>query len=330
MTVEKQKTIGVVIIGRNEGERLKRCIRSLDSEKQALVYVDSDSSDDSVAWVAEQGIHVVELDTSIPFTAGRARNEGFFFLVKAHPDLEYVQFVDGDCEIQADWLNQAQLFLDQQADMAVVCGRRRERYPQASIYNALCDLEWNSEVGEATACGGDSLMRVSAFVEVNGFNPEVIAGEEPELCLRLRREGWSIWRLDEEMTIHDAAMTELRQWSKRMRRAGYAYALGASLHGRGPERYRVRETMRILFWGAVLPFLAVFGMLVWSDSLLLLLAYPLQFLRLYVSKSSHVDPKYRLAWSFFLTLGKFPELLGVLELFFAKLSSRQAKIIEYK
>src|SRR5207253_10942968 len=105
-----------------------------------LVYVDSGSSDGSVAAARAIGAAVVELDMNIPFTAARARNEGFAQLMKIAPASEFVQFVDGDCEIVPGWLERAVATLAGEQRLAVVAGRRRERHPEASAYNRLCDI----------------------------------------------------------------------------------------------------------------------------------------------------------------------------------------------
>src|SRR3990167_5804095 len=219
--------IGVVVIGRNEVERLERCLASLVGAAGKIVYVDSGSTDASVPMAQGLGVEVVALDMSRPFTAARARNEGFACLQRLQPDIHFVQFVDGDCEVVDDWLAKAQAFLCEHPAVAVVCGRRRERFPQRSIYNRMCDLEWDTPVGEAKACGGDALMRADAFAAVKGFRADLIAGEEPELCVRLRAIGWKVWRLGEEMTLHDAAMTHFSQWWQRTLRGGHAFAEGA-------------------------------------------------------------------------------------------------------
>ncbi len=183
-------TIGIVAIGRNEGDRLKRCIGSLNALHDRTVYVDSGSSDGSVAMSRLAGVSVVELDMSMPFTAGRARNAGFKRLAGVHPDIEYVFFVDGDCEVVAGWLETAVRFLDEHRNVAAVFGGRRERHPHKTIYNMLCDLEWQDcPLGETKACGGDAVMRVSAYRQANGYRADLICGEEPELCLRDARGG---------------------------------------------------------------------------------------------------------------------------------------------
>lgn len=313
--------LGAVIIGRNEGARLVACLASFPDWVRPLVYVDSGSTDGSLEAATAAGAEVVALDMSVPFTAARARNAGFARL-QALGGPEVVQFVDGDCMVQPDWLPAAAAFLAAHPKAGVVCGRRREIHPEASIWNRLCDAEWDTPVGQAKACGGDALMRVAAVAAVGGYDPTLIAGEEPELCVRLRQAGWEIWRIDQEMTLHDAALTRFGQWWKRTRRGGHAFAEGAALHGAPPERHWVAETRRAVLWGAVLPGVAVLGMLVTPWAGLVLLAYPLQVVRL----------ARRLGWErgFFTVLAKVPEALGVLQYHWNRLRRRRSRLIEYK
>ena len=320
--------IGAVVIGRNEGPRLEACFKSLEGQAASVVYVDSGSSDNSLEIARVLKAEIVELDMTTPFTAARARNAGFDCLIRLQGGLAYVQFVDGDCTVLDDWVERAQAFLEEHEDVAVVCGRRRERFPENSVYNRLCDIEWNTPVGEARACGGDALMRVDAFKAVDGFNSSVIAGEEPELCVRFRGAGWNIWRLDAEMTLHDAAITSFDQWWKRTKRGGYAYALGASLHGAAPERHWVQEKWRILFWGAVLPVIILGGVFLNPFASALLLLYPMQVLRIAVNNKDLEG--FSLLYGAFMVLAKFAETAGVLQYYSDEILGRRSAIIEYK
>jgi GT2 family glycosyltransferase len=246
--------------------------------------VDSGSTDGSVAFAQSQGVEGVELDLSIPFTAARARNTGFMRLLEQWPDLNYVQFVDGDCALMEGWCDRALALLQSDPSIAVVCGRRRERFPDASVFNALCDLEWNTPIGEALACGGDALMRIAALQKVGSYNPVLIAGEEPELCVRLRQQGWRILRIDQDMTWHDAQMLHLSQWWRRSVRGGHAYAEVSWLHRHDPEGFWRKESRRIWVWGAGIPLLSLTLLPItqcWSGLLgllYLLLASPMQFI----------------------------------------------------
>ncbi len=208
------------------------------------------------------GTRVVKLDLSRPFTAARARNEGFAALRTLSPNIRYVQFIDGDCSLTDEWIAKAREFLELRADISVVCGRRRELYPTASVYNSICDIEWDTPIGEAASCGGDALMRVDAFEDVGGFRSNLIAGEEPELCVRLRQSGRKIWRLDADMTYHDSAMTRMGQFWARAVRAGYAYAEISRLHKNSSFGIWRRETARAVFWGGLLPLIICAGSLV--------------------------------------------------------------------
>lgn len=316
--------MGAVLIGRNEGQRLRTCLASMLPFTPAVVYVDSGSTDGSVALAQAMGADVVSLDMGTPFTAARARNAGFRRLLALHPRIRFIQFVDGDCEVVPGWLDTAQRYLEAQADCGVVCGRRRERYPAQSIYNRMCDHEWDTPIGDALSCGGDALFRVEALTQAGGYRDSLIAGEEPELCLRLRRNGWRVHRLDHDMTLHDAAITRWRQWWRRTVRAGHAFAEGAWLHGAPPERHWVRETRRAVFWGLVLPVVILSAaLLLDARAGWLVLLYPLQWTRLAIRDRSP-------ATAFFTVAGKFAETQGVLKFHLTRLLGRTGRLIEYK
>jgi GT2 family glycosyltransferase len=302
---------------------LIRCLESLQGRVDHLVYVDSGSTDGSVAAAEARGAEVVALDTSQGFTAARARNAGLAAATAHGAAPVLVQFVDGDCEVQPGWIEAARAFLDSTPGAAVVCGRRRERFPEASVYNRLIDAEWDTPVGEARACGGDALMRVAALEEVGGYDPSLIAGEEPELCLRLRRKGWTVWRIDAEMTLHDADIHRFGQWWRRTRRAGHAYAEGAAMYGAAPERHKLRERNSALLWGVALPVAGILGSLVSPWAALFFLAYPAQVLRLTARGHDVLQAA-------FLVLGKFPEAAGILGYHLARARGRRSRLIEYK
>lgn len=320
--------VGVVVIGRNEGERLRRCLESVRGEAQ-VVYVDSGSTDRSVELARRMGAQVVELDMRQPFTAARARNAGWRRLLECCPDIEYVQFVDGDCEVVPGWLSLARAYLRDHPRAAAVCGQRRERHPERSVYNRLCDLEWIKPPGIIQAFGGDVMLRADVLDASGGYRDDLIAGEEPELCVRLRRAGWELHALRDDMTLHDAAMTSFRQWWQRVVRSGYAYAAGVALHGRSPERHWVRESARTWLWSLgpmalVLVFLPAWGL----GALAILGVYPLQVLRLFLrSEGSWRD---RGLQSVFHTLSRFPELVGQCRYLRDRWQRRPSQLIEYK
>ena len=319
---------GAVAIGRNEGERLKRCLQSLPSAVP-LVYVDSGSTDGSAQWAREQGVEVIDLDMTLPFTAARARNAGFRRLREMAPDLAYVQFIDGDCELITGWPECASSFLDAHNDVAAVAGRLRERQPERSIYNWLCAKEWDGPAGEVRATGGIVMIRANALHAVGGYRNDVIAAEDDELCFRMRAAGWRIWRLPSEMALHDAAITRFTQWWRRALRSGYAFAQGAHLYGASAERYFVWESRRALLWGIWLPlacFIAVFAFGAWGCTTWLI--YPLQVVR--QSMRNTGPASHRATLAVFQLLSRFPESWGQIKYMRDRLVGRQARLIEYK
>ena len=325
--------VGVVVIGRNEGERLKACLRSISKSEGATlaVYVDSGSEDGSQKYARGLGLDVVELDTSIPFTAARARNAGWRRLLERQPGLAWIQFLDGDCVLQPNWLSTAVAKLAGDYSLAVVCGRRREIYPEASIYNAMIDCEWDTPVGAARACGGDALYLREALEQVNGFDESLIAGEEPELCYRLRHAGWKVERIDCEMTLHDANITSFRQWWRRAIRTGWVWADASRRYGSTPERFRVKEFRRVVLTTMILPFSLLFGLFLTPWAFLLLVVYPLQLLKNYL-KPWRKCKSHRLAvcLAFYSLISRFAELQGIVKYWWSRCLRNKVEIIEYK
>ena len=330
--------LGLVVIGRNEGERLARCLASV-RDFPNRTYVDSGSTDASVAMAQQAGVGVVELPVPPNFTAARARNAGLARLLAVFPNLEFVQMVDGDCEVQPGWLEAAVAALRAEPDLALVYGRRRERHPDRSIYNALCDDEWNTPVGESVGCGGDALFRVAALRQVNFYNPAMIAGEDTELGMRLRKDGWRLRRIAAEMTLHDAAITSFGQWWARTRRSGHGYGEMAFLHPDSRNPNWPRSVRSIIVWGGAMPAALLTAMLLgvvvdaswWILAAALLLPWPMRMVQLTRRQRRHgLAPRVALASGVLLMVGKIPQFVGLVGYHFNRLSGRASRLIEYK
>jgi len=331
-------TVAVVAIGRNEGERLKACLTSV-GDVQTVVYVDSGSSDGSAEFASRHGALVVNLLAEGGFTAAKARNAGWRLLLeRGHPP-QYVQFLDGDCILDANWISAAKAKLDDCSEVAVVFGRRRERFPERSLYNRLCNDEWNVAIGQTLSCGGDALVRLSALEEVGGYNSCLIAGEEPDLCLRLRQQGWQVWRIDAEMTLHDAAITKFRQWWLRTRRAGHAFAEHVRRNGSTAIPEWRRQLISIMIWGlvwpaglAVLLAAAAYASGVWLPGIALWVAALVsQWARISYRKfRANGDAVFACQYGFMMLLAKVAQLVGVLQFWIGVVRRQHGKIIEYK
>jgi len=215
-------SLSVVVIGRNEGERLRRCLISIrDMDALAggveVLYVDSNSADGSPAVAAACGARVLELNAARP-SAALARNAGW-----RAATAPWILFLDGDTILHPAFPRLA-LHHAGASSVAAVWGHRREIAPNANFFHRVLDLDWVYAPGFTPFCGGDALFRRTALEQVDGFNETLIAGEEPELCTRLRALGYQILHVDAPMTGHDLAITRWSQYWRRAARAGYAYA----------------------------------------------------------------------------------------------------------
>jgi len=305
----------------------------------ACVYVDSGSSDGSVILAQSFDVEVVALASPPRFTAARARNAGLQHLMANRPDIEFVQMVDGDCEVHPAWLTTGLAVLHTDRELALVFGRRRERFPQDSLYNALCDDEWNVPVGEANVAGGDILCRVAAVRSIGGYREDMVAGEDPDMALRLRAAGWRIRRIDAEMTLHDAAIHRFGQWWKRAERAGHAFAELAERHPHSRQPNWQRHCTSIVAWALVMPLLVLIacaaipwiGRAALVVAAVLLLAWPFKMARISAAKNRcGLDLRTARASGVLLMLGKFPEFQGLLRFRLNRLRGRKSHLIEYK
>jgi glycosyltransferase involved in cell wall biosynthesis len=332
--MDKLKNIGIVVIGRNEGKRLPFCFDSLKELSCQKVYVDSGSTDNSLDIARSHQIETVELDSGTPFSAARARNEGFERLMELNSDIQFVQFIDGDCTLLPDWLVVGQSALLENTQRAAVIGHLIERNKDESPYNRLCALEWKSSTGDLTdfgALGGISLIRVSVFKELGGFNPRVIAGEDSEFGVRMGLAGYVITKLDCVMATHDANILRFTQWWKRAVRGGHAIGQRAHINGQSDHKDCVKERNSTLFWALLIPLLILLLFLPTQGYSLALagayfyLCYRVMNFRLKQGDSS------RDAWFYtkFLLLTKFANMVGLLK-FYVNNLSEQYEIIEYK
>ena len=338
VTATGLQSLGLVVIGRNEGDRLVRCLASVRFIPNR-VYVDSGSTDGSVEQALRDGVSVVELQVPPNFTAARARNAGLEELLANRPRLEFVQLVDGDCEIHKGWIPAGLAALHADPDLAAVYGRLRERFPGRSVYNALCDDDWNVPIGEAPIVGGIVLFRVSALCQANFFNPSIIAGEEPDLAMRLRVSGWRLRRIDVEMGLHDVDITRFGQWWTRTRRTGHAYAELAYRHpqARNPDWPRTIRSIQV--WGGIMPLLlvgaATAALLLdprwWFLAALIILPWLMRAAQITLRKlHRRLSLKVALAAGVLLMIGKIPQLLGFAEYHRNRVMGRASQLIEHK
>jgi cellulose synthase/poly-beta-1,6-N-acetylglucosamine synthase-like glycosyltransferase len=249
--MKESVVLSIVVIGRNEGTRLARCFASIEAMRSPgpteLIYVDSGSSDGSSAVAAACGATVIALFSAYP-TAAAGRNAGWRI---AHAPI--VMFLDGDTILHPDFLVDSLNEFARDSRVAVVFGNRREIDPGSSLFNRVLDLDWISpQSHESTHCGGDAMVRKHVLEEVNGFDDSLIAGEEPDMCRRIRGRGYLIVHVNRPMTGHELAINGFRQYWRRAVRSGYAYAEIAHRYRNTPIPFWYKESCRNLLHSGIL------------------------------------------------------------------------------
>ena len=319
--------VGVVVIGRNEGARLPRTLSAAISPESSLIYVDSRSKDNSVELARSLGVEVIVLSDDKPINASRARNEGANVLLSRFPNLRYLQFLDGDTELDAGWLAAAIRHLDEHPEVGFVCGQLREKDRDENIYRRLCDMEWRwgaTDNAEPCRLGGMGLMRVRAFVKAGGYDETLIAGADPELYGRLVKDGWKLHVLDMMMGLHDSGMVSFKQWWTRCCKAGHGFA---NSYANGAWRKDMRSA---IFWAGLLP--AMMILTLWLPrggyvSALVLSLYPLNTLRIWLGPAKReFSSSDRWLYANSLMFMKFAQLFGIMRFYFQK----QLAPIQYK
>ncbi len=326
--------VSVVVIGRNEGDRLERCLQSVaqahwGSTSHELIYVDSRSTDQSVASAQTLGARVIVLDDASP-CAAKARNLGW-----QAARGEYVLFLDGDTDLHPDFVRRA---IDTLSDpgLCAVWGHRRESRPEQSLYTRVLDLDWIYPVGRTLYFGGDVLVRRAALAQVGGFDPSLKAGEEPELCARLRAGGWEIEHVDAPMTRHDLAVRSFRAYWLRAYRSGIAYAEVAErmrLRGDILWQHEARRDFRHGIVFVLAPFVFVASLWLSTAFALVLVALALLFLARTVQRCAWKAPGQWALCSQYAVhahLQKIPALFGQLKWRHARRHRSEIALVDYK
>ena len=231
MGLASTTSVSVVIVTRNERERVRGCIESVltlcegvDSE---VILVDSNSSDGTVEVATEYPITVLQIPTDDLSTPGAGRQVGF-----RHASGDLVLFVDGDIHVSDGWLEGAIRTVEQSPDVAGVDGVLAE-----SEADGDSSEEKESSTRETDRAEGDpervdhllgvALYDADALEAVGGFDPWLDAMEDIDLGYRLRRAGYRLLRLPAVVGSHPKSVGygEIRRrWQ-----SGYMYGIGQGL-----------------------------------------------------------------------------------------------------
>ncbi|WP_411819743.1 AAA family ATPase [Hyphococcus formosus] len=249
---EESAITGVVVLGTDPRISPEAAIRSV-GDGRAIVFVPMGQMPDAMGVARKSGAVIAEQGGKGAPSAGRARNAGYRQLKKIAPHTRYVQFIDADSALDPDWLRQAERFMNRRPEVAVIEGlvNRNGRRPNFATLAAEKKAESPGEI--VTVAGEAALVRCEAFEAAGGFRGDLLACEMDDLCIRQRKRGSHIWRVDADMIIREARRNPKMGWWQRSLRLGFDNAYAMSLHGNPPERHGVGATVWSVLWGGVFP-----------------------------------------------------------------------------
>lgn len=234
----RQPKLSVVVIGRNEADNLRRCFESIYRAIQvcpsvdidSVIYVDSGSADASVMVAKCYADRVFVLDSEPTAAAGRKVGH-----LMANGDI--ILFLDGDMELDQDWLEPALRELAENPSLAGVCGQRDDCYV-CKATNEVISVRKNVYGADKTRVaphfGGAVMLRKYSLDLVGSYNPFLRSGEEPELYARLRARGFLVKEMPLPFIRHYTPVPTLRNKLKRLILGApyFGVAMGNAVAGR--------------------------------------------------------------------------------------------------
>jgi GT2 family glycosyltransferase len=302
--------VGIVVIGRNEGERLRHCLLTLVNTHHVLLYIDSASDDGSLEMARQMKVNAFSI-SSPHLSAALARNEGAKHLFKLAPDLCYIQFVDGDTILSSEWLQKGEQILDEKSDVAVTCGDLNEKDENFSFYKIISGIEWKQQRGEVACCGGNCMVRASVFFQLGGFNISIPAGEDSEFCYRVRKQGWKVFHSADKMGEHESSVNSFWDYWKRCKRTGYAYQQISLMYKNSSEKLFIKDNLSNWIYGGIIPIgILVLIPFTHAWSLWVLCIYPLLAVKIFIQEKKKLTAKQAFVYSLGCIVSKFPGFIG--------------------
>lgn len=182
-----------VIIGRNESLHLARTFRSVLDITEKIVYVDSNSTDNSIEIAKSFGIQKIIKVSSTYGTAALSRSIG-----ASEVTTKYIQFLDGDETIERGWLEKAIIKIETNENIAGVHGYKKVYKKDDKHYFVMADKkDWEPDYLQ-----GAFLIDREVYESAGGMETRIFGEEERDLYVRVKSMGYQIWYLHELMASH--------------------------------------------------------------------------------------------------------------------------------
>jgi hypothetical protein len=194
-------SVSIVIIGRNEERGIAKCIEAAKLAAAQiggaeLLFVDSASTDETVAIVKSLGVCVISLDPSLKLSPSAGRYAG-----SLRANGEFILFIDADTHVYTDFLPTALARLKTDPKLAGLNGRIDDLNEKGEMVEGF-ETRADGPVRVKWLRGPCCLFRRDALLSVGSFNPHLAVEEEAELGLRLCSAGWALELIPVPMGCH--------------------------------------------------------------------------------------------------------------------------------
>jgi len=204
----KARSLDVLIAARDEGAVFEKCCASVEKAvaelakrtgiRAAVVYVDSYSTDGSVAVAKRSGFRVAR-PPDWYYNCANGRTTGYLLTAG-----EFVMVLDGDMELAEGWLADGLAFLESREDAGGVAGIRDDMRLTGASFSRIPNYHRITAPvqGVGDDVGGAFLFRRAALDAAGGFEPAVVPEEDFVLYAQIKKKGWELYRIDRPMIVH--------------------------------------------------------------------------------------------------------------------------------
>ena len=220
--------LAILIKTYNEAHNIERCLNAVFEAISGLsggvevIVADSLSTDATVALAQRYPVKIVQLTLPADRGCGAGVQLGY-----QHTRAQFVYFLDGDMELQRDFLLQALALIESDSTLGGISGVLHDRHINNWFDRYRVKNKPSARAGDVEWLAGGGLYRRAALDEAGGYagNRNLKAYEEAELGLRLGSRGWRMLRLDTVAVYHSGHIESTsaliwRQWRSRRLDAG--------------------------------------------------------------------------------------------------------------
>lgn len=252
-------SVSVIIKTLNEAKRIARTIEFAlaglpvgpSGRQGEVIIADSGSSDATIEIASRYPVRIVQIESPAKPSCGIGPQLGYQY---ARHDL--VCLLDGDMDLDPDFLPEAIAYLDKHPQAGGVTGHVEEmmlgnlEYTRRVQRNAP-----ENRIGSIDRMNGGGLYRRAAIDSSGYMTDRNLHGyEEFDLGVRLRHAGWQLYRLDRRFVRHYGHAVNSYKLLVRRWKTKYLFGIGELLRASVGKPYfgqLIKELPELKLWAVV-------------------------------------------------------------------------------